>query len=414
VTADAPRIWFEVGFLIDHFTSDLRSNGIQRVGLELLRSVRELDDVRIGLCRFVVRPGGTHLEPVDYSWLEAVCAGAAYIPKGWPRWKDWIRKTARNAVSLVVPKGPADRAGMAPGDILLMIGTDWSEAGIRAWVRTARAGRRIRFAAMIHDVIPFTHPRLVAPIFLRNFTRNFHETAALADTVLVSSQFTAAQIATVCQDRGWPTPRMARIHFGAGFVSADLPAAATTGAKLPESFVLFVSSIEGLRKNHIQLVRVWRKLLDRHGADTVPSLVFIGTGRLVDGVAAALRADPELREKVIAISDGSEELLREAYRNCLLTVYPSLVEGWGLPVAEALTFGKFCVASNRGSLPEVAGDLIDYFDPDDDDDALTLIERAIFDAAYRRARTARIAAEFHPPSWRDCASQLVAVLTREG
>ncbi|MGH6981999.1 MAG: hypothetical protein ACREFC_12410, partial [Stellaceae bacterium] len=67
-------------------------------------------------------------------------------------------------------------------------------------------------------------------------------------------------------------------------------------------------------------------------------------------------------------------------------------------------------ASNRSSLPEVAGDLIDYFDPADDSDALAKIERAIFDADYRGARMARIEAEFRPPSWRDCATQLLSAL----
>jgi glycosyltransferase involved in cell wall biosynthesis len=47
----------------------------------------------------------------------------------------------------------------------------------------------------------------------------------------------------------------------------------------------------------------------------------------------------------------------------MFTVYPSLYEGWGLPVAESLTLGQFCIASSTSSLPEVGGDLIEYIDP---------------------------------------------------
>lgn len=413
MTDAAPRIWFEVGFLIDHFTHDRRANGIQRVGLEVIRAARE-NGAAIGLCRLVVTPAGTHLELVEPAQLETACSGTAYIPKGWPRRWAWLRRTVHDAVVFAARRVPADTAYMRVGDVLLMIGTDWSEAGIRRWIAEARKRSGIRFAVMIHDVIPFSHPTLAAPVFVRNFTRSFRETAALCDLMVVSSQFAGDRIEALCRERGWPVPRMARIRFGAGFAAPPsetaMPAGAGSIPPLPPSFILFVSSIEGLRKNHILLVRVWRKLLDRHGAEAVPSLVFIGTGRLVDDVAAALRADAGLRDKVIVISDGSEELLREAYRRCLFTVYPSLVEGWGLPVAEALTFGKFCVASNRGSVPEVAGDLIDYFDPEDDADALAKIERAMFDSEYLAARMARIVAEFHPPSWRDCAAQLLGAL----
>jgi glycosyltransferase involved in cell wall biosynthesis len=70
------------------------------------------------------------------------------------------------------------------------------------------------------------------------------------------------------------------------------------------------------------------------------------------------------------------------------TVFPSLCEGWGLPIAESLAHGKFFVASNRTSIPEVGGDLIDYFDPSDDDDALAKIERLLFEPGYLAAREA--------------------------
>jgi hypothetical protein len=66
------------------------------------------------------------------------------------------------------------------------------------------------------------------------------------------------------------------------------------------------------------------------------------------------------------------------------------------------------VASNRTSLPEVGGDLIDYFDPTDEEDALAKMERALFDPAYLAAREARLRAEFASSSWDDCANSVVA------
>jgi glycosyltransferase involved in cell wall biosynthesis len=106
----------------------------------------------------------------------------------------------------------------------------------------------------------------------------------------------------------------------------------------------------------------------------------------------------------------SDDAVAAAYRQCLITVFPSLMEGWGLPVEESLERGKFCVASDRGAIPEVGGDLVDYFDAASDDSAFVAIERAIFDPVYRSTREARIRAEFQPRSWADCAAALVAHL----
>jgi glycosyltransferase involved in cell wall biosynthesis len=86
------------------------------------------------------------------------------------------------------------------------------------------------------------------------------------------------------------------------------------------------------------------------------------------------------------------------------------MEGWGLPVEESLEQGKLCVASDRGAIPEVGGDLIDYFDVADDASALAAIERAIFDHDHRAEREVRIHREFHPRSWADCVAMLVAHL----
>ena len=101
--------------------------------------------------------------------------------------------------------------------------------------------------------------------------------------------------------------------------------------------------------------------------------------------------------------------LRQAYRSCLFTVFPSLCEGWGLPVAESLVQGKFCVASNCTSIPEVGGDLIDYFDPTDDDDALAKIERVLLDPVYLAARR-RGCEPIPAPNLADCVSALVGNL----
>jgi phosphatidylglycerophosphatase A len=199
------------------------------------------------------------------------------------------------------------------------------------------------------------------------------------------------------------------IRFGASFGS-NLPTHDDRMPAFPERFVLFVSAIEA-RKNHVLLVHVWERLLERHGSAQVPTLVFFGgVNWLARDLLAELESKKYLDGKIVRLSGFSDAVLAEAYRRCLFTVFPSLSEGWGLPVAESLACGKFCITSNRASLPEVGGDFVDYFDPTSVEDALAKIERALFAPGYLAGRVARIKAEYVPPSWSDCARTIVATL----
>ena len=71
----------------------------------------------------------------------------------------------------------------------------------------------------------------------------------------------------------------------------------------------------------------------------------------------------KLKEKILVLKGINDEELSWLYRNCMFTAYPSLYEGWGLPVAESLRYGKFCIASKISSVPEIAPDLTKLIDP---------------------------------------------------
>jgi glycosyltransferase involved in cell wall biosynthesis len=79
------------------------------------------------------------------------------------------------------------------------------------------------------------------------------------------------------------------------------------------------------------------------------------------------------------------------YKYCLFSIFPSHVEGWGLPVGESAWFGSLCVASNASAIPEVCGELMDYVDPADTADITRAVRRLITDRDYLQQRKAMIA-----------------------
>jgi glycosyltransferase involved in cell wall biosynthesis len=275
----------------------------------------------------------------------------------------------------------------------------------------AEAKRRfgVKFAVLVHDLIPLENESFVEARHVVQFREWLQEAIPIADVVFTVSNYSRDALTKLAAARGWTPPHVEVLAPGSGLSDRPMASAERT-IEFPPRFVLFVSTIE-IRKNHRLLVRVWRRLMERHGAEAIPVLVFAGQiGWLVDDLLSELAASNYLDGKIVQMPGLMDAELRQAYRACMFTVFPSLCEGWGLPIAESLVQGKFCVASNRTSIPEVGGDLIDYFDPSSEDDALAKIERALLDPDYLAAREARLRAEYRPRTWADCVSGLVEKL----
>jgi glycosyltransferase involved in cell wall biosynthesis len=163
-------------------------------------------------------------------------------------------------------------------------------------------------------------------------------------------------------------------------------------------FVLSVGVLDA-RKNHYALYHVWRKLAAELGEDC-PRLVLIGRRLMLsDDLLWQINSDPIVNKLIVHLQDVPDAELAWYFRNCLFTMFPSHYEGWGLPVAESLSHGKLCIASNASSIPEIGGDLVDYFDPTDIASCYRLTHRAVTDEGYREERENEIKLRYTARSW---------------
>ena len=125
---------------------------------------------------------------------------------------------------------------------------------------------------------------------------------------------------------------------------------------------------------------------------------------------STLADTPATRGMIIPLGAVTDAELHLLYRQACFCVYPSLYEGWGLPVAEALSIGKLVVCSDRASLPEVGGDLVPYLDPWHAQAwADTLIALAN-DPPKVLEWEARIRARYRPRSWARAAEVVAGLL----
>lgn len=430
-----PVIWFEVEDVLRWFDLSWVTTGIQRVCHELVPEVARLHRAggRVRVCRQSLFSG--HFEEIELADLLAVfedppgrygpphaLAGAAGRPGAWARSVLLLRAAPRLAhwLRLMVPLILRDvcagrlrqrrfRRRVRAGDIIVCLGGPWLSRNYCRRLAAAKRATGARFAVLIHDIIPLIDWTVLTAGMTTSFARWLHEIVDEADAIFTVSDFTRRGLIQYAAEVGWRLPPVDVLRLGTGFAEVETTVPQPC-RPLPEPYVLFVSTIE-FRKNHPLLLRVWRRLLDRHAAAEVPTLLLVGRpGWMTEAFFAELAECRYLDGKIVHFADVSDPELREIYRRCLFTLFPSLYEGWGSPVAESLKYGKFCVASDRASLPEVGGEFCDYFDPTDEADALAKIERVLFEPGYLAAREAELRARYRTPSWADCARLLVDTL----
>ncbi|HXH39541.1 MAG TPA: glycosyltransferase family 1 protein, partial [Thermoanaerobaculia bacterium] len=174
---------------------------------------------------------------------------------------------------------------------------------------------------------------------------------------------------------------------------------------LPDRYILFLSTIEP-RKNLDVLLDAYAGLRARGVYEG--SLVVVGrVGWKAESIVSRLRAPGVLHLDYVA-----PPRLAAVYRNAELFVFPSIYEGFGFPLLEAMSYGLPSIAARSSSLPEIGGDAAIYFDPRDAKALETEMERVLTDATLRAKLTEAGLARAAQFRWDVAAEKTLDVLRR--
>lgn len=318
----------------------------------------------------------------------------------------------RPANTISLRDATSSRLEINSSDILVSCGADWHGKDLQA-IRAEKIKTGFTYISICYDVIPWKSPQFWPEGVADSVVAYYGELAWLADRVFCISKATAQEYRQLCDAFDIPCPALSVFRLGEtdfASVQADKlgSAAATLPAKLQGTrYVLMVASIEP-RKNHWLLYQVWQNLVSEGRIDADVKLVFVGTGHWLTGdLMHQIRNNPLVCDRIEIISAVSDEELSLCYENCLLTVFPSFDEGWGLPVAESLMHGKVCLASNRGSLPEISTHTV-LIDPLDVYAWRDAIQEYVNDDVVRSEKEKAIRQSYVGTSWKQSASQFFA------
>ena len=434
--------WMDVTNLIDWFLWRPVPSGIQRYNLEILRAAHQLA-LPLHPCawderakRYVAlrrqellhwfdhqgqsnHPARSQMFTVERHGRSLVSALEDFRGAAWhlarsctdliPRRLGFSATAGRNTIlARFAEVQTADILGK--GDVLAIlshaIATDGS---FHANLSALKKRCQFTIVQMLYDVIPGDEPELVDLGESGSFMEWVHHAIGRADRILTISQHSMGRIQAFALEHNLHCPALAVVPLGSSPSVRGRVGAWSTPDNNP--YVLCVGSIEP-RKNQDFLVHVWSRLVRSRLPHITPTLVLAGKkGTCSQGLFARIGEHGGPKGSILVASKLSDQALADAYANSLFTVFPSLSEGWGLPVSESLFHGRYVIASSSSSIPEVGGDLVEYVDPLDGPGWMAACREAIEHADLVRAKEARIRQEYKALSWAQAAESLYATVT---
>ncbi|MGH9630580.1 MAG: glycosyltransferase family 4 protein [Bryobacteraceae bacterium] len=233
-----------------------------------------------------------------------------------------------------------------------------------------------------HDLFVLTGEYSTAE-FRARFAKQAREAAQASDLIIAVSQFTAGQVIALL---GIESSRLRVIHHGVHGVECAF------GQQSREKMILHVGAIQE-RKNVSRLVSAFESTPSDWTLVLAGSLGY-GAGKTLQRIQSS-----PAKERIKLTGYIPAEDLEQLYSRASIFAFPSLDEGFGMPVLDAMARGIPVLTSNRSALPEVAGDAAILVDPLDGDAIQRSLNQLIYDCRLRESMTARGLAHVHSFSW---------------
>ena len=217
-----------------------------------------------------------------------------------------------------------------------------------------------RQVVTFHDLFPLEHPEWYSPAYSRWYSLLMRRLAAEALHLITVSEYTRSRIVALL---GRDPQTITVIHNGLDRSFQRAPTTAIAHARhalgLPSAhYILSLSSLEK-RKNLSGILQAWSQVWSKLPSDVWLVLAGPKANEMVYGRQRLSLHAP----RVFFTGYVPEQHLTGLYSGASLFLFPSLAEGFGLPLLEAMACGVRCITSKATSLPEVGGDAVEYVNP---------------------------------------------------
>jgi len=267
----------------------------------------------------------------------------------------------------------------------------------------------IRSVFFLHDIIPITHEEFCRPGEARRHALRVATMVRHAAVIVANSAFTRTALAAHLDDLDVPAPPCEVVPLGLADIFLAPPPTAPVAAAVP--YFVVIGTIEP-RKNLAFLLQAWNRWTGG-GQKRQARLVIVGRrGWENENVVDLLERSPGLAPSVIEVASLSDAGMVALLRGARALLAPSLVEGFGLPVAEALALGVPVIASAIDAHREVGDRFAEYINPLDGPGWVSALEDYIRPDAERRPRRMADLHRYRPLAWSDHMARVESIVER--
>ena len=330
--------------------------------------------------------------------------------------RDWAPSLERTIAHAVMAAGGIPSLGLAQvgvattapepewqaGDVLLLADAIWIVPRWKDAVNEARR-RNAKIVVVIYDLIPITHPQFFAPMFCAQFEAWLRHILPLADGLVCISHATATELKLFADRCGITNLAPVGVFPLGTTFSVERTVTSDRMANILKSYpkpVLMVGTIEP-RKNHALVLDAFELAWDQ--GSRLPLLVIGRRGWMCEKTIKRFAKLKKLGRPFLHIDDASDDDLVHAYRHARFLIFPSITEGFGLPIVEALAQGLPAIASDIPVHREVGREHATYI-PLGDPAYLARLLLSIEDGST--VLTAPEPGTVHLPTWADSAAAI--------
>jgi glycosyltransferase involved in cell wall biosynthesis len=321
----------------------------------------------------------------------------------------WRIRKALKIEKVNILSGP--KIEFKESDILLLLDSSWY---VKFWPEIERFKEsKGKVYNVVYDLIPITHPQFCDDFLVDVFKKYFDKAVKHVDKFVCISETVANDLRTFLTPRVSNTSAMPEIgffHLGSNFRIKEVDETKVdpmviSAFRKTEKMCLIVCTVEP-RKNHEYLLDAFDKLW-ANGFDG--SLCIIGRiGWKIDDLLNRILSHPMMGKKMFMFNDASDMDVAFAYRNSKLLLFPSIVEGFGLPIIEGLQWGLPVFASDTPIHREVGGTLVKYFDVKRPEELVTYLSNFDFNSKHVEKANVKV------PTWKESAQWLWNELIKRG
>lgn len=301
---------------------------------------------------------------------------------------------------------------LGKSDVMFDVDSSWNIPLKRPYLYEKLKKQQVYIITYLYDLVPIHSPQYAHENTVRNFITFISAVYAYTDLVMCDSRSTEKDFLELKDSIGVKRQIPTVVtKLGADFIKAAKPTEDEIKSIehiTNKKYVLFVGTLEP-RKRHDVAIDAFDHLVKLHGDI---NMVFVGKmGWKSEKLLKKLKRNAQYNKRLYWVDNASDATLAHLYKNAYMGLYLSSYEGFGLPIAEPLAYGKITIASRNSSMFEVGKEFADYTYYTSASEVANIIDTYITNDDLRAKRELYITNHYKPYLWDKVYETIFRVLS---